>query len=202
MRDLSPVTSSHRPTQRNRPKPGGVLGLIFAAWLVLGVTGVPMQAQEPLQVAKAQVILAANGAHPESAIKAAVVVRIAAGYHINAHHPSLNYLIPTEVRFSPLARAKVLKVIYPAGRAVHFSFSKTPLSVYEGEVPIGLMVKVGRTGRASEIILHGQLSYQACNDHACFAPTSIPLVVTVPVLPPNVPLKPAHSAIFSRLRFN
>ncbi len=161
-----------------------------------------MQAQESSPVAKARVVLATNGAHRGSAIKAAVVVRIAAGYHINAHHPSLNYLIPTEVRFSPSAYAKVMKVIYPTGRAVHFSFSNTPLSVYEGEVPIGLMVKVGRTGKASEIVLHGQLSYQACNDHACFAPTSIPLVVTVPVLPANIPLKPAHAAIFSRLRFN
>ncbi len=175
---------------------------VMPALALACVAGVSAEAQKPPSVVKARLVLATQGAHSSSVAKAAVVAQIRAGYHINALHPSLDYLIPTEVQLNRSAGVTVEKVIYPPGRPVRFAFLKTPLAVYEGEVLIGLVLKLGRADASSVIPLRGKLSYQACNDHACFAPTSIPLRLVVPILPASVPLQPAHAAIFSKIRFN
>jgi thiol:disulfide interchange protein DsbD len=159
-------------------------------------------AQKPPVVVSARLLLASQGAHPQSLVKAAVVAHVKAGYHINAHHPSLNYLIPTEVQFDRSSAASVERVIYPAGRLVRFAFSDTPLAVYEGDVLIGLVLRLGRPDASTEIQLRGKLSYQACNNHACMAPTSVPVTLAVPILPSGVALKPLHTTVFSKIRFH
>ena len=58
--------------------------------------------------------------------------RIAAGYHVNSHTPSEDYLIPTVVRVSPAPGLTAAEPKYPAGEMKKFAFADRPLSVYAG----------------------------------------------------------------------
>lgn len=150
----------------------------------------------------ARTALAADGASPGSTLKAAVVARVAEGFHINDHHPSLDYLIPTELKIEETKQVSVERIVYPKGNQLKFSFSDMALSVYEGEVLVGAILKIGRSARPGLYTLRGKFSYQACNDHACFPPASVPLTYTVKVVRRGVHLKRLNPDVFDRIKFD
>lgn len=168
----------------------GFLGSAAVAW-----------AQVPSQVVEARMVLATDGAHPGSAVKAAVVAQVAPGFHINDRHPSLDYLIPTELKLDPSAKLSVEKLVYPKGELKHFAFSDTQLSVYQGTVEVGALLKIARATPPGEYTLKGKFNYQACNDHACLPPTSVPVALTVKVVPRGVALKRINQEIFNKIDF-
>ena len=92
-------------------------------------------------------------------------------------------------------------MVYPKGTLKKFAFSDVPLSVYEGTVVVGALLQAGKTVPAGTYTLKAKFAYQACNDHACLAPTSVPLTVTIKVVPRNVPLKPVEPDVFQRIKF-
>lgn len=158
-------------------------------------------ARSAAKIVEARVVLAADATHPGSTLKAAVVAEIASGYHINDNKPTLDYLIPTEVKLEPSKHVKVEKFIYPKGELKQFAFSDTRLSVYEGELVVGAELKVARTVPAGTYTLKGKFSYQACNDHACLPPASVPLELTVKVVRRGVPVKRTEADVFNRVQF-
>ena len=54
-------------------------------------------AQNKSSVVEAHAVMATDAAHANSPLKLAVLAQVAAGYYINDHKPSLDYLIPTEL---------------------------------------------------------------------------------------------------------
>ncbi|MCL5671167.1 MAG: protein-disulfide reductase DsbD N-terminal domain-containing protein [Acidobacteria bacterium] len=173
---------------------------VAACLLMCFAPGVRLAAQ-PRPVVEVQTFLAANAAHPDSEVRAAVVARIAFGYHINSHHPSLDYLIPTKVAFKNTAALKVDRVAYPQGKPKKFDFLDSPISVYEGEARVGAILRVSRLLQPGTYKLHGNFAYQACNDHACLAPAEVPFEITVRVAPAGVPVKPANAEVFRKINF-
>ncbi len=172
----------------------GCIFLCLAASLAAGPGSAP--------VVQARIVLAAEAAHPGSSLKAAVVAQVAPGFHINDHKPTLDYLIPTEVKFEPTKDLSVEKVVYPKGRPQKFAFSDTALSVYEGEVVVGALLKVAPAAPAGRYAMKGKLTYQACNDRACLPPTSVPLTLTLKVVTRGVPLKNSNSDVFDKIQFD
>ena len=168
-------------------------------WSLMPVSLLWAQAHSP--VVEAHTVLATDAAHPNSAVKMAVVAQIASGYHINDHKPTLDYLIPTELKLDPTSQIAVKNTIYPKGTPRKFSFSDAPLSVYEDTMVVGAVLQVAKAVPAGTYTLKGKLTYQACNDHACLPPTSVPLTVAVKVVPSAVPLKPVNSDVFHRIQF-
>ena len=146
-------------------------------------------------------VLATDAAHVGSPVMAAVVARIAPGYHINDYRPTLEYLIPTELNLEASKQASVENVVYPKGIAKKFAFSDVPLSVYEGTVVVGARLKIARAVPPGTYTIKGKFSYQACNDHACLPPASIPLTLTVKVVNRRVPLKHVNTDVFAKLQF-
>jgi len=147
------------------------LGLL----LPLVVVSTAVWAQAPGEVVKAKVTMAQGVARPDSIVKAAVEVEVLPGYHINDHHPTLDYLIPTEVKLDPIKEVTGKNIIYPKGELRKFAFSDTPLSVYEGKVQVEVALQLDRKALPGDYEVKGKLAYQACNDHACLPPTSVPL---------------------------
>jgi thiol:disulfide interchange protein DsbD len=133
-------------------------------------------AQAAGQVVKAKVTIASPVATPDSVVKAAVVVEVDSGYHINDHHPSLDYLIPTEVKLEPSQAVTVQEITYPKGEPKKLAFSDAPLSVYEGTVQVDVALHIERKTLPGDYEVKGQLAYQACNDHACLPPAKAPLL--------------------------
>jgi Thiol:disulfide interchange protein DsbD, N-terminal len=187
---------TRRQIPAGRPLAAAASLLVLAA---LGAAGA--KAQNPPPVVTAQTFLASTAAHAGTAVQAAVVAQIASGYHINDHHPSLEYLIPTVLELQPAAHLSVTKTVYPKGRLMSFSFSDTQLSVYEGTLRVGAVLVVARGTPPGEYPLEGKLHYQACNDHACLPPASVPIAFNVKVVSRRVAVQPANPEIFKGITF-
>lgn len=177
-----------------------MIRLAVTSLLVLLTAGMAF-ATGPPTVVSAKTVLATDAVHPGQTAKLAVLARIEAGYHINSHKPSLDYMIPTRVVFDSNPLLKVEQVVYPQGKPVKFDFLDSPISVYEGEVRVGSMLKVSPSARPGAYKLHGEFKYQACNDHACLPPTSVPFEGSIRVTPHSVPLKPANAEVFRSIHF-
>lgn len=157
--------------------------------------------QRPSAVVEARMLLATDAARVGSTTQAAVVAQIAPGYHVNDHEPTLDYLIPTELKLEPSKRVSVAKVVYPKGQLKKFAFSDTQLSVYEGTLEVGALLKIARTTQPGTYTLKGKLAYQACNDHACLPPRSVPLTLPVKVVSRGASVKRINGDVFDRINF-
>ena len=153
-------------------------------------------------VVSGRTVLETDAAHPGSTVKAAVVAEIAPGYHINDHVPSLDYLIPTEVKLDAAKPVSVSRAVYPKGVPRKFAFLDTPISVYEGKLSIGVLLKVEAGAAPGIYTLTGSLRYQACNERACLPPATVPLTLVVRVAPPGASLRRLNSDVFTRIKFN
>ena len=159
-------------------------------------------AQGSKQVIEARAVLESDGAAPGSSIKAAAVARVSSGFHVNDHKPSQEYLIPTEWTIEGARGISVEKMAYPKGELKKFTFSDDRLSVYEGELTIGALLKISRAAKPGVYKLKGVLKYQACNDHACLPPKSLPLDLDVKVLPRGQAGKRVNAEVFRNVRFD
>lgn len=146
-------------------------------------------------------LLATNAARAGATAKAAVVAQISPGYHINDNKPTLDYLIPTELKLEPIKGMTVTKVVYPKGELKSFAFSDTKLSVYEGTLDVGVLLGITRTASPGTYTLKGKLAYQACNDHACLPPKSVPVTLAVKVVPRGARVKRVNGDVFNRISF-
>jgi DsbC/DsbD-like thiol-disulfide interchange protein len=168
---------------------------------VLTLAGASLGLAQNNPVVEANAVMATNAAHADAALKLAVVAQVAAGYHINDHKPTLDYLIPTELKVDPSDQFTVTNVVYPKGTLERFPFSDVPLSVYQGTVAVGAVLQVAKGVRVGVYTLKAKFSYQACNDHACLPPANVPLTVDIRVVPRTVALKPVESDAFQRIKF-
>jgi thiol:disulfide interchange protein DsbD len=169
-----------------------IVMMLMAGWV---------PAQRPA-VVEARMVLATDGVRAGSTAKAAVVAEISPGFHINDNKPTLDYLIPTELKLDPVKEVTVTKVVYPKGELKSFAFSDSKLSVYEGTLDVGALLAVSRSAKPGTYTLKGKLAYQACNDHACLPPTGVPVTLAVKVVPRGASLKSVNADVFARIKFN
>ena len=170
---------------------------LLIVWLV-SLASLGSAAEKTPPVVQARGVLETDGAHPGSTVRAAVVAQITPGYHINDHKPSHEYLIPTELKMESSPPVTIQKITYPPGQAIKFDFDDSKLSVYQGTLVVRAELKIARSTSAGEYTLKGKLAYQACNDRACFPPTSVPVELMVKVVKPGAPLKHVNEDIFKR----
>jgi DsbC/DsbD-like thiol-disulfide interchange protein len=170
----------------------------FAAILICSWCG---YGQTPQAVVKAKMVLATDAVHPGSTSHAAVVAQIESGYHINDHHPSLNYLIPTDLKFQPEKGLAIQDISYPKGKLRKFVFAEQGLSVYQGRLIIPALLRVAAgLSPGRDYTLTGQMSYQACNANSCFPPASAAFSLSVRVVSRRVPLRAANPGVFGPAR--
>ena len=110
---------------------------------------------------------------------ALVRLQISNGYHVNANPPSQSYLKATEIEIKPAGGISVEFITYPDPLIKKFSFSETPLKVYEGETNLRVTLKADKSAASGKHNLSATLRVQACDDKVCYAPGA--LDVTVPV---------------------
>src|SRR5271156_2385048 len=129
----------------------------------------------------------------------AVVVEIARGYHMNSHHPSDAYLIPTTLTAQLPAGFQLVDTIYPDGHAQKFSFSPDkPLDVYSGKVTVKLKMLAQTSAPLGAITIPMTLRYQACNDSTCLPPVKLPVEAKIVVGSADAQAQTAHPEIFGR----
>ena len=127
----------------------------------------------------------------------AVVLKIRNGFHINARKPSAEYLIPTDLRANlPAGFKSTGEIAYPKGELHTFSFTKTPLNVYEDKVVllVPLAAQPDAPLGAQKIPL--KLRYQACSQEVCLPPVTLDIDAPVTVAATSANSHPAHPELF------
>lgn len=96
-----------------------------------------------------------------------VSIQIKPGWHINAHKPLQNYLIPTKISLSD---DKLNNIIYPPASLKKLSFGQQELALYENQIKLTATLPEAYTKKPWISI---QTQLQACNDKHCLAPETI-----------------------------
>jgi len=126
----------------------------------------------------------------------AVVLRIRDGFHINARKPTLEYLIPTDLKVELPAGYKAGEVAYPEGTLKSFAFSQSEkLNVYTGTVILRLKVTAAADAAFGVAHIPLMLRYQACNDSVCLPPVRQDVDTTFTVAATG---KAAHEEFFKQ----
>ena len=112
---------------------------------------------------------------------ATIALKIRSGYHINAQKPSEDYLIGTTVSVTPPKGFSVVRSTYPKARMGSFSFSETPLAVYDGNAQVVLTLKADSSVAAGTATIPAKVEFQACNDDQCLPPSTVDVSFTVEV---------------------
>src|SRR3989442_4465973 len=112
--------------------------------------------------------------------KATVEVTVAPGWHVNAHAPRDEFLIPTTVTITPPDGVRAGAVAYPAPveRRLAFGGNKTFL-LYEGTVRFTAPLEGKPAPGAGP--LRAALRFQACDDSRCLPPRTLELTAAVDV---------------------
>jgi suppressor for copper-sensitivity B len=132
---------------------------------------------------------------------AAVVVDIQPGLHAQSHTPimgnGVNY-IPLDVTPDPNPNVEFLDPIYPPPQVID-SPVLGPQSVYTGKVIIYLPMRVKTTAALGDSKISGKLTWQACNDRACFAPSrNQPFEITTRIVPADATVNVRNTSIFAK----
>src|SRR6266567_4221091 len=127
----------------------------------------------------------------------AVVAKISPGFHINAHMPSEDYLIPTKVLADLSPGVFLVETTYPRGVMRAFRFSKTPLRVYEGSVTVKMKLRAEAGAPLGPKKIGLTIGYQACNQDACLPPTKVPATAELEIAAADATTHPANSNIFT-----
>jgi DsbC/DsbD-like thiol-disulfide interchange protein len=133
----------------------------------------------------------------DRSFEVAVVAKITPGFHVNAHVPLDDYLIPTKIT-ADLPRGIVLvETTYPRGIMRGFRFSKTPLRVYDGSFTVRMKLRAEEGAPLGPQKIGLTVAYQACNQEACLPPVKIPATAELEIAAVGAPAHPANAGIFS-----
>jgi len=130
---------------------------------------------------RAEAVAGAATVAPGGRFPATVRLRISPGWHVNSQTPRQSYLIPTSVTLAPEPGFALQDVRYPQDKSARFDFSEEELSVYEGEILLGLEIAVAESVAPGDYRLRLQLRYQPCSDRECLAPVEETLELPIHV---------------------
>ncbi|HSS77602.1 MAG TPA: protein-disulfide reductase DsbD domain-containing protein, partial [Thermoanaerobaculia bacterium] len=164
--------------------------------LGIGMAVAPAGAQIPKQKKATFVLSVDNTAYDAGKpARIAALVTIEPGWHVNAHKPTFEYLIPTVLTVKLPAGWLPQETRYPAAEMKTFSFEKMPLAVYAGDVVIVTQTQVPAGTKPGTYPVEAALRYQACNDSQCLPPVTAEAKIQITVGPGG---KPQRSELFNR----
>ncbi len=171
--------------------------------LVLLAGSVASAQLQPEEKASLSVYADRTAYGPGDTVRLAVVVDIEHGWHMNAHVPTLDWLIPTELSIELPEGATAGETTYPPEQLLRFEFSDAladgkPIAVYEGTPTILTELTLPASLATGALNVPVALRYQACDDKSCVAPvtthTSIDLAVGGSGTPTNQEIFDAAAA--------
>lgn len=174
------------------------MGMASIALLVYVMLGGSVDAQLTAgkDLVKTRAVLSVDNVHPGSAFQVAVIAELKEGWHINAHRPTLEYLIPTRLTLEPVEGLTFGEIQYPKPVRLRFAFADQELDVYQGRIIMRFPVTVSRDLPPGERVIKGTLQYQACNDQMCLAPVRLPITIPIRIVGLDQPSRPIHTDIF------
>ncbi len=132
-----------------------------------------------------------------SSFRIAVRVDVASSWHVNAHVPSDEFMVPTELILEPTPGILIGRTVYPRAVERSLAFSDEILAVYEEQIFITASASVSEDAELGMGGIHGFLNYQACNDQNCLPPAEVEINIPVEIVPAGTPVEAVHPEIFA-----
>jgi len=120
---------------------------------------------------------------PGASVEIILIAEVQGGYAVIAHDAEDSALQPLTLRFRPLRQVVVGTPRYPAGQPTHVDADRRKVSAHVGRLQIAVPVSVSKQTQAGELTLLGELRYQACVELRCSATRTLPVNLTLDVLP-------------------
>lgn len=154
------------------------------------------QAQGSADVVEAEVKQSHKLVPAGANFRTAIMINIADGWHVNAHRPTLDYLIGTEISIQEEHGITLLNTDYPESHKLNFGFADEAIAVYEGKVPVITTFSAPDSLKPGNYKLSGSISTQACKDQICLSPGSIEFTIPVEVAADDEKAITANQSLF------
>jgi uncharacterized protein YyaL (SSP411 family) len=107
---------------------------------------------------------------------------IKANYHIYANPAGSDDVIPTVISLAAGSGASLVEVRYPAGESkVLAANGPSKVTVYEKSAKATIKIRLSTDARPGPASFTLKVSYQACDDKACLAPSTLEVPVKIEV---------------------
>ncbi len=146
---------------------------------------------------KVSTLLSVDKVHPDAWFQAAVVLDIQDRWHVNAHVPSLDYLLGTALNLTPQEGVEIVDIRYPLSKKLKPAFVEDALDVYEGRSPIHITLKASKALSTGMHTIRGELRVQACDDQVCLAPSTLDLEIPFEIVGLDQPIAPTNTDLFA-----
>jgi cytochrome c biogenesis protein CcdA len=146
-------------------------------------------------------VLDTDAVRAGSAFRAALHVRLPPGYHTNSNKPRDPLLIPLVLSIAPPPGLKVSEVVYPAPSDFKQEGAPEPLSVFEANFTIGAAFEADRSLAPGDLVVPATLSYQACDEKMCYAPSKVETGWTIRIVPSGAAVKSLFPDVFKAIAF-
>lgn len=134
-------------------------------------------------------------------VRAAVVMEIPSGYHVNSNQPLGKYAIPTALKIDAPKGVTVSAIAYPRGVVRKLkAVNNEALALYEGRAIIRFNVSVPAGYSGGSLNVKARLRYQSCNDEVCFPPKTQDIDMNIDVVSANDRVQGANGWIFGGKR--
>jgi thioredoxin:protein disulfide reductase len=179
---------------------GAIFRGLVSLMMLAAVACFPRTACAEDQV-RAELLLSADKLAPGTPFRLAAVINVAAPWHINANPATMEGFIPTTLTVQTPPTIVIDRIVYPQGKKTTVSWADQPVELYTGRVIIFAEAHVRPDAAPAPLTLEGNLRYQACNDHVCLAPVTVPLKLATEIVPSSEPRhrvsgQPIHPEIF------
>ena len=152
-------------------------------------------------IVKIRLIAGQDKVQQGTLLKIAVEAEIENSWHINSNKPNEDFLIPSAL-ISLNEKFPAAKIVFPEAKNIELGFSDKPVSVFEGNILIGLLINIDKELPLGEYKIPIQFKYQACNDQSCMPPASVVDTLIVSVVDKNTQVNNINEEIFNKLDFS
>ncbi len=149
-----------------------------------------------------EIKLSADKARAGEIIKIAIILNINDGWHINSHKPTFDYLIGTLFELEPKEGFILADIHYPNGKSESFSFAEQPIDVYDGTVIIYASLKISEKIKSGFDTLNASVTFQACNNNICLAPSIAQVLIPVEIAKNNEQIVLQNQDLFKNYVLN
>jgi len=179
--------------------------LLIVGFALLAISALPLWAdgtESKKGAVQVEAFCSNASIHRGGAFRVAVRAHIREDLHINSHRPGDSFLVPTIVTLHETKDITFGPVSYPAPEHKRFSFSERHMPVYEDTATFVAGARTSDDIPFGALEISGSLSYQACDNTACFAPDSKDFTVSLTVVDKNQPAELINQEIFEEATYS
>ena len=145
------------------------IGFLVAGF---GLSPVSTSAQFRQPTAELTPTVEQQATQPGQTVTLLLGVELPENIHVQSDKPPDPFVIPTLLTFTLPEGVTVEEITYPESTDFFLAGQEEPLAVFEHEFTIAVRLALDTDVSPGDIVVHGRLRYQACDDRVCFAPAT------------------------------